>query len=255
MNKFKEIFDYYFNIICTLLLIFMISGICFLIYKDVIKKENAKTNNNSQLSFKDNSKIEDLSNENIINKIKVDIKGSVKRPAVYEIENNKNVSDLIEMAGGLTKNATTDNINLSRKLEDQMVIRISNKSELKKKDTPLISECVCNEVEIKKCEENAITKINGENVNTIITNQEESKYDNSNIKKEDSSVETSTNLISLNNASKEQLMTLTGVGESKALAIIEYREKNNGFKNIEEIKNVSGIGDALFEKIKDNITI
>ena len=50
-------------------------------------------------------------------------------------------------------------------------------------------------------------------------------------------------------------MTLSGVGESKALSIIEYRNNNGGFKSIEEIKNVSGIGDAAFEKIKNNITI
>ena len=49
-------------------------------------------------------------------------------------------------------------------------------------------------------------------------------------------------------------MTLSGIGESKADAIIEYRKKKK-FESIEEIKEVSGIGDALFEKIKDNITI
>ena len=50
-------------------------------------------------------------------------------------------------------------------------------------------------------------------------------------------------------------MTLSGVGESKALSIIEYRNNVGGFKSIEEIKNVRGIGDAAFEKIKNNITI
>ena len=50
-------------------------------------------------------------------------------------------------------------------------------------------------------------------------------------------------------------MTLSGIGESKALAIIKYREENNGFKDISEIMNVSGIGEALFNKIKEFITI
>ena len=50
-------------------------------------------------------------------------------------------------------------------------------------------------------------------------------------------------------------MNLTGIGESKADAIISYRNENGSFKNIEEIKNVSGIGDSIFEKIKDNITL
>ena len=61
--------------------------------------------------------------------------------------------------------------------------------------------------------------------------------------------------LSINEASKEELMTLNGIGESKALSIIEYRNTNGSFKNIEEIKNVSGIGDAAYEKIKDNITV
>ena len=62
-------------------------------------------------------------------------------------------------------------------------------------------------------------------------------------------------IININTASLDQLMTLPGVGESKATAIITYREENGGFKSIDDIKNVSGIGDALFEKIKEFITI
>ena len=50
-------------------------------------------------------------------------------------------------------------------------------------------------------------------------------------------------------------MTLNGIGESKAICIIEYRNSNNGFKSIEEIMNISGIGEASFAKIKDFITV
>ena len=62
-------------------------------------------------------------------------------------------------------------------------------------------------------------------------------------------------LININTATKEQLMTLKGIGESRAEDIIAYRESNQGFKSIEDIMNVSGIKDALFNKIKDNITV
>ena len=65
----------------------------------------------------------------------------------------------------------------------------------------------------------------------------------------------STSIISLNKATKEQLMTLTGIGESKALLIIEYRESHNGFQTIDEVKNIKGIGDSIFEKIKNRITV
>ena len=62
-------------------------------------------------------------------------------------------------------------------------------------------------------------------------------------------------LISINSASIKELMTLNGIGESKANAIINYRNENGKFSNIEDIKKVSGIGEALFNKIKDNLTL
>ena len=61
--------------------------------------------------------------------------------------------------------------------------------------------------------------------------------------------------ININKADITQLTTLTGIGESKAQSIIEYRNNNGSFKTIEDILNVSGIGDTLFAKIKDNITV
>ena len=61
--------------------------------------------------------------------------------------------------------------------------------------------------------------------------------------------------ISINKATKEELMNLSGIGESKAIDIINYRNENGLFKSIEELKQVNGIGDKLFEKIKDQITI
>ena len=62
-------------------------------------------------------------------------------------------------------------------------------------------------------------------------------------------------IVSINTASVTELTSLTGVGESKAKSIIEYREKEGPFKDIKDIMNVSGIGEALFAKIKDYIRI
>lgn len=61
--------------------------------------------------------------------------------------------------------------------------------------------------------------------------------------------------INLNTASKEMLMQLRGIGEARALDIIRYREEHGGFRSIEEIMNISGIKNAAFEKIKDDITV
>lgn len=62
-------------------------------------------------------------------------------------------------------------------------------------------------------------------------------------------------LININTATAEELTALDGIGEKTAENIIEYREKNNGFLDIEELMEVSGIGEAKFNKIKDNVTV
>lgn len=61
--------------------------------------------------------------------------------------------------------------------------------------------------------------------------------------------------VSINKASIQELMTIKGIGEAKAKAIIDYRNKQGSFKNIDELKNVSGIGNSTFEKIKDYIKL
>ena len=64
-----------------------------------------------------------------------------------------------------------------------------------------------------------------------------------------------TNKISINKATLEELMTLNGIGETKAKDIISYREKNGGFTNIEDLMKVTGIGENTFAQIKENITL
>ena len=62
-------------------------------------------------------------------------------------------------------------------------------------------------------------------------------------------------LVNLNTAAKEQLMTLTGIGESKAEDILDYREQNGGFRTKEDLMQIPGIKERVFEKIKDQITV
>ena len=65
----------------------------------------------------------------------------------------------------------------------------------------------------------------------------------------------SSSLVNINKASKEELMTLPGIGESKADSIIKYRDENNGFNSIEELMNISGIKEGVYSKISEYITI
>jgi competence protein ComEA len=190
-------------------------------------------------------------NEEEASFVKVDIKGYVKKPGVYEIEEGSIVNDLIALAGGLKTNGTTENLNLSKKLVDETVIVVSSKSALKKataqntsSDTTATSTTTTTN-QSSTIATDSIYLVTDDNTTTSSSNSTTSTSD---------STQNTTSKVSLNTATKEELMTLSGIGEAKALSIIEYREKQK-FTSIEEIKNVSGIGDALYEKIKDNITI
>ncbi len=160
--------------------------------------------------------------------LKVDIKGEINIPGIYSLEENSRIMDAIEMAGGLTENADTTMINLSKKIKDEMVIIIYSKEEVNDfKKTKEIEERVH-----EKCIEG-----------TEKTLQNDACIENT----------SETNKININTASKEQLMTLPGIGESKAKDIIDYREKNGLFQSIEDLKKVPGIGDNIYDQIKESI--
>lgn len=163
---------------------------------------------------------------------KVDIKGQVINPGIYSLNSNSRVIDVIEKAGGLTENADTSVINLSKKINDEMVIIIYSYDEVKEfgktkeKEKQVLTECKNNE--IYSLENNACIEIKE---TTTISGK-----------------------ININTATKEELMTLTGIGESKANDIIKYRETNGPFKTIEDLTKVNGIGESTLANIKENIT-
>ena len=124
------------------------------------------------------------------------------------------------MAGGLTEDADISNVNLAYVLDDGVKIKIPSNLDIDITEDPITTE-------------------NGENIieeETISKNKEESS-------------------LNINKATKEELQNLPGIGQELASRIVDYREQNGKFSNIEDIKNVSGIGESKFEKIKDLITI
>ena len=175
-------------------------------------------------------------------KIKVDIKGSVNEPNVYEMNKGDRVIDVITKADGLKEEANTEYINLSKKIVDEMVIIIYSNDQVerfKEEEKEIIYieyECVC-----------------PDNINDTCISKDDTV--NTNGVKEESTSEEKDNLVSINKGTLEELMTLSGVGESKAKSIIEYRETNGEFKTLEELMNVSGIGESAYSKIKDNIKL
>ena len=152
----------------------------------------------------------------------VDIKGAINSPGVYVTNCNSYVYDIIKLAEGLTESADTSNTNLAKKIKDEMVIIIYTKEEIANMKKVTTNECICPEI-------TSDVSINNQN-------------------------ETNTNLININTSTLEELKNLPGIGESKAKAIIEYRSKVGYFKDISDIKNVSGIGENLYEQIKAFIT-
>ena len=98
--------------------------------------------------------------------------------------------------------------------------------------------------EIKNHELIVIRNINDPN----IEEKGEAKYNETNEESDDGK-------ISINDSDLSKLKEIPGIGDVKANAIILYREKNNGFKSIDELKNIDGIGEKTFEKIKDSIKL
>ena len=191
----------------------LVIGVAGVIGINYYNSESIDDNDNNTIAF---ASIEETTSTDVKH-FYVDIKGCVNKPGVYFVSDGMIVNDVIELAGGLKKNAYTDNINLSLKLKNEMVIYVSNKSEMTS-----TTKVVLNDVKV--------------------TTESKSNDNNTN------------GLVNINTASLDELLTVSGIGKSKAEAIIAYR-KNNVFKIIEDIKNVSGIGDALFEQIKNSITV
>ena len=250
-NKYLNMISYILNII--LFVLFLIT----IFYKE----DNDVKVDDSSVSVS-LSESEETIEEKTIN---VDIKGGVLNPGVYKLAEGSIVQDVINESGGIKEGVSLKYINLSRKLKDQMVIYIYTDKEINKLKK---NENISNNIkkEICSCPVENIVSCEGA---SIIEYKEDKNVDDSSITKDvqiienkkEENVETNieegiTNkLLSINNASKDELMNLPGIGESKAISIIKYREENGNFATIEDIKNVSGIGDSLFDKIKDYITV
>lgn len=214
----------YINKKTKILLIILISIIAIVVGYYAYKNEKESQNfiEEQNLEIQENE-IEKTNEE--IKKIIVHISGAVQNEGIVELEENSRIADAIEKAGGFKENAYTKDINLAYKLEDGMKIYIPTIEEKENEKTDVTTESGI---------ENINTKNNDTNIN-------ENKKANSKI--------------NINTATKEELDTLPGIGPSTAEKIINYRKENGKFKSIEEIKDVSGIGDSKYENIKDMIEI
>ena len=148
----------------------------------------------------------------------VHITGAVKMPGIVKLPEGARIEDAIDKAGGLTEDADISDVNLAYVLEDGIKIKI-----------PTISEEKNEEIIINSSGEGIVEK--------EISNNSENK------------------IININKANETDLQTLPGIGASLAGRIVEYRNSNGKFNEIEDIKNVSGIGDSKYENIKNLICV
>ena len=235
-------------LLCSLLILFLLST--WLIFqKNNMNKDNIVYENlveeKLEANSKNNLKEEKIEEEKIY--YYVDVKGYVNNPGVYSIEKGKRVVDVINKAGGLKKDANTSLLNLSMEVRDAMVIIVYSNSELNNYQALQEKNKTTEEI----CHEN----IQNDACICNTESDDTSKINETSSKDEATSSNEVSSKININKASLEELMTLKNIGESKAKAIIEYRTTVGLFKTIDEIKNVSGIGDTIFESLKDYITV
>ena len=148
--------------------------------------------------------------------------GAVRKPGVYEVPSGTRVFRVIDSAGGFNEDAAVEALNLAAAVTDGSVIRVPDRQEYE---------------ETKK----AAAGTGGPGVQGELPGM--------------SGGAEAKGLVNINTASVSELTEINGIGESRAQAIISYREENGAFRSVEEIKNVSGIKDGLFNKIKDQITV
>jgi competence protein ComEA len=154
--------------------------------------------------------------------IYVHVCGYVLNPGIYPLEKDSRIYQAVEAAGGYLPQAAKDYLNQAKILMDEEKIVVYSRKEVEGFTEDQLTESVY-------YGEYAVTE----------QSKNDSKLD----------------LVNINEADLEELMTLPGIGESRAQLILEYRENTGEFQSIEEIQQVNGIKEGLFEKLKDKITI
>lgn len=197
-----------------IIILFIILFIIILFICEFFKNKNNLEPVNMENS-EDLKNISELNNEKNIKKIIIHITGSIKCPGIVELDENSRITDAIEAAGGLLDNADVSKVNLAYILKDAQKIYIPSIYDLEE-----------------------IVYVTNDSGNNVLV---ENKF------------EGGKNMINLNSATQTELEQLPGIGTSTALKIINYKNEHGNFKNIEDIKNVPGIGNARYEAIKDLI--
>ena len=168
----------------------------------------------------------------------VHICGEVNEPGVYEVEPGSRIFEAVELAGGFTDDAAPDYLNMALETADGMKVTIPSRQEAEVHYGYGGSGTDPSGISSQK-EWIEVPEESGQNSNGLGTASED----------------IAGKKVNLNTATKEELTALKGIGDSRAADIILYREEHGPFRAIEEVMNISGIKEAAFQKIKDDITV
>lgn len=226
MGKIRCVSRYFTGIAIIFLCIVLSTG-CQRESKETELEEVSAGETENVLTEKDSEEQDEPSeNEEGSEKLYVHVCGHVNQPGVYELQRNSRVFEAIEAAGGMTTTAAFSYLNQAEILEDGQQLYVPSQEEVdsgKVADTAESTDSQSNQ---------AAGMQNVENV----SGQDDGKVD-------------------LNTAAKEELMTLNGIGDVRAQAILKYREEHGEFRSIEELMEVEGIKKGTFQKLKDQIKI
>ena len=178
-------------------------------------------------------------NEKGTGTVKVYVCGAVRNPDVYELSREDRMMDAVEAAGGFESGAAKEYLNLAATLSDGEKIYIPTNAE--------IEEALSEGLEIYGAEVNITTNSPGVSLVGSATDPVTGS--------ESEGAINAAGMVNINTADKTTLMTLPGIGESKADKIIDYRQKNGAFRSIEDIMLVGGIKEGLYNKVKDKICV
>lgn len=215
------------GIVLTLALSFLTMGLCGCAEKHDAAEELEeftlegesdveKNSSNSKTESEKASQSGTDAEEGLPETLYVHVCGAVNAPGVYELKTDARIYEALEAAGGMTEDAAADWINQAEALSDGERIYVPTQEE---------AEESAQSVSGRWADPNG-------NAGGSVSDK-----------------------ININTAAKEELMTLSGIGASKAESILKYRQEHGNFQNIEELKKIEGIKDGVFNKIKDDITV
>ncbi|MFD1335410.1 helix-hairpin-helix domain-containing protein [Oceanobacillus iheyensis] len=187
---------------------FLLAGLAVFFFVVFTKKQDSSAE--LPIDTKDTDELfqDDTNSESTVDNeqsVVVDVKGAVQSPGVYTVEQDDRIHDVIELAGGFSKNADQSQVNLAQLVQDEMIIAVPEQGEQ---------------------ETNISSGINDSN-----------------------------DKIRINYASVQEIEHLPGIGPSKAETIFQYREENGLFRELEDLLNISGIGEKTIESLRDYIQI